>query len=1094
MAAEHPPTGYGPRKELHGRFGRLIFDGDERKYETWEIKFLGYMRLQKLKSTLVSEDEPEAEKNEEAFAELIQFLDDKSLSLVMRDAQDDGRKALNILRTHYAGKGKPRIISLYTELTSLIKSANETVTDYVIRAETTAAALRNAEENVSDSLLIAMALKGLPESYKPFVVVVTQSDKQQTFIEFKEALRSFEDTERARAVTSDDSIMKTYTAPRPVQHSAMKDIVCYRCGLLGTHIARNCKNKPKNKMWCSHCQSSTHTDNSCRRKGRNNTNKVKQCTDGSNDESEHSFAFKVKASDILNHETTGKLLVDCGATTHIITDESKFTRFDESFKPERHYIELADGTRSNNVALKRGDVSIDIVDTDGRRVNAELKKALYIPSYPQDIFSVQAATEKGASVVFQPNSAELIYKDGTKFNVEKQGRLYYLNAYNDSTDSVNYTQDVQSWHEILGHCNYEDVMKLQSVVDGMKIKGKPAGNPSDCSVCTLGKLTQNRNRKPDARASVPLELVHTDLAGPIDPVSREGFRYGIAFTDDYSGAMFVYFMKAKSDTVAATERFLADSAPYGTVKCIRSDNGTEFTSNEFKSLLRKNRIRHDTSAPYSPHQNGTAERHWRTLFEMGRCLLVKAKLPKEMWPYAIMASAYIRNRCFNDRLKQTPYFALTGRKPNLSNMRVFGSECYAYKQDKKKLDTRCTKGIFVGYDKGSPAYLVYFPETGKVLRYRIVKFTTRSVVEQHTQTDNLSMDDDDDIILLRPNDHDNLPEVSNRTTEAAAAQPENENGANAEFVDGNVRYPRRERKPPAYLRNYVGDFEEGDQVLSSIDYCYAVSNFPQTYKEAIESPDSEYWQAAMRDEMDSLNENQTFTLTTLPEGRQLVGGRWVYTIKENSDGSKSYKARYVAKGYSQIKGVDYEETFAPTTNFTSVRALMQMAAQYDLILHQMDVKTAYLNAPIDCEIYMEQAEGFKVPSEYDKGLVYKLNKSLYGLKQSGRNWNNLLHSYLLENNYEQNCVDPCVYVKRVENGIIVILVWVDDLIIAASNNMLLSEVKQMLKNRFHMKDLGRLSYCLGMDFEQSDGIVRMNQKRYILKILERFDMSCLIVI
>jgi len=137
-----------------------MFDGDERKYEQWEVKFLGYMRLQKLKDTILPppDTKVDAAKNEEAFAELIQFLDDKSLSLVMRDAVDDGKKALEILRQHYAGSGKPRIISLYTELTSLVKRSDESVTDYVIRAETAAAALNTANENVSDSLLIAMVL------------------------------------------------------------------------------------------------------------------------------------------------------------------------------------------------------------------------------------------------------------------------------------------------------------------------------------------------------------------------------------------------------------------------------------------------------------------------------------------------------------------------------------------------------------------------------------------------------------------------------------------------------------------------------------------------------------------------------------------------------------------------------------------------------------------------------------------------------------------------------------------------------------------------------------------------------------------------
>src|SRR6218665_1147944 len=172
-------TGYGSRM-------RLIFDGDERKYELWEIKFVGFMRLQKLHNVFVNEEDPRAEKNAEAFAELIQCLDDRSLSLVIRDARDIGKIALDILREHYLGKSKPTIISLYTELTTLSKSEDETVTDYtcMLRAETGASSLKTAGEVVSDSLLIAMILKGLPLAYKTFCTVTTQKDKDHTFADF----------------------------------------------------------------------------------------------------------------------------------------------------------------------------------------------------------------------------------------------------------------------------------------------------------------------------------------------------------------------------------------------------------------------------------------------------------------------------------------------------------------------------------------------------------------------------------------------------------------------------------------------------------------------------------------------------------------------------------------------------------------------------------------------------------------------------------------------------------------------------------------------------------------------------------------------
>lgn len=472
-------------------------------------------------------------------------------------------------------------------------------------------------------------------------------------------------------------------------------------------------------------------------------------------------------------------------------------------------------------------------------------------------------------------------------------------------------------------------------------------------------------------------------------------------------------------------------------------------------------------------------------FEMARCMILESGLPKMLWTYAVMTAAVIRNRCYNSRIHQTPYYALTGKEPDLSKMRIFGSVCYAYKHDKKKLDARCEKGIFVGYDKNSPAYLIYYPDTGKVLKHRLVKFITRCVADHQTQTE-ITMSDDDshrERYVSPQSTHNITNETPEKTTET-----ESQSSAQTESGEQCARYPKRNRRAPQYLTDYVSDVESDDQILTNVDYCYRMCDLPQTFVEAMNSNESKMWVKAMEDEISSLQENNTFTLTTLPEGKHAVGGRWVYSIKSNIDETETYKARYVAKGYSQVMGVDYIETFSPTANITSIRALMQMAAQYDLELHQMDVKTAYLHAPIDCEIYMEQPKGFEVKSNRGDKLVCKLNKSLYGLKQSGRNWNKMLHVYLTENDFIQNLADYCVYSKRSGKDRVIIIIWVDDLIIAASDNSLLKDVKEMLTSKFKMKDLGKLKHFLGIDFDQSKGTVRVNQKRYILRILERFNM------
>ncbi len=280
-------TGYGPRT-------RIFFDGDERKYELWETKFMGYLHILKLKETVESE-EPNAAKNADVYAELIQVLDDRSLSLVMRDAKDDGKKAISILRGHYMSSGKPKVISLYTELTTLSKGENEGVTDYTLRAEAAVAALKNAGEEVGDALLIAMILKGLPQEFKAFNTVITQKDKQPTYSEFKVSLRAFEENEKP--TTSKDNVMKAGFNAK---------IKCFACKLPG-HKADQCT---RSKKWCHNCKSKTHNTKECRKKNRETPEAVKTVQQG-----EDAFVFKVSdepPSDPDIDHVKASLLVDCG--------------------------------------------------------------------------------------------------------------------------------------------------------------------------------------------------------------------------------------------------------------------------------------------------------------------------------------------------------------------------------------------------------------------------------------------------------------------------------------------------------------------------------------------------------------------------------------------------------------------------------------------------------------------------------------------------------------------------------------------------------------------------------------------------------------
>ena len=188
-----------------------------------------------------------------------------------------------------------------------------------------------------------------------------------------------------------------------------------------------------------------------------------------------------------------------------------------------------------------------------------------------------------------------------------------------------------------------------------------------------------------------------------------------------------------------------------------------------------------------------------------------------------------------------------------------------------------------------------------------------------------------------------------------------------------------------------------------------------------------------------------------------------FTIKSKSNGSHEYKACFIAKGYLQIYCKDYRETFALTTNMASMRLLLQIAVQYDLLIHHMNVKSAYLNVPLDYEIYVELSEDFKGKNG---NYIWKLKISLYGLKQCGWTWNKTFHTYLTTQNFVQSPVDLFMYVQNVHYQISIILFWVDDMLIASKTEVHLMQIKTRLNSRFKMTDLGKLSWFLGIQFER----------------------------
>ena len=258
----------------------------------------------------------------------------------------------------------------------------------------------------------------------------------------------------------------------------------------------------------------------------------------------------------------------------------------------------------------------------------------------------------------------------------------------------------------------------------------------------------------------------------------------------------------------------------------------------------------------------------------------------------------------------------------------------------------------------------------------------------------------------------------------------------------------------------------------------------------MDDPDKDKWLTAMEQEMESMYSNSVWELVDLPESVRPIGCKWIYKKKRGVDGKvETFKTRLVAKGYTQMEGVDYEETFSPVAMLKSIRFLLSIVAALDYEIWQMDVKTAFLNGYLDESIYMMQPEGFIVEGQEQK--VCKLLRSIYGLKQASRSWNLRFDETIKTFSFEQNVDEPCVYKYIKETKVVFLVLYVDDILLIGNDIGLLSDVKKWLVEKFQMKDLGQASYVLGIQIirDRKNRLLELSQASYIDKVLARFSMQ-----
>ncbi len=1069
----------------------------ESNYHAWKIRIQHVLTLKGLKKFII-QDPPERtatnlaqhesweEKDAKAQAVIGLTLSDELLENVREVAS--AKEMWTAIRNVFERHTLLNKLSARRKFYTAAMEGNESVLKFANRIRQLAASLKSMNVDIPQSEMAMALLNGLPQEYNALISALDAVEDDDAELDWEFV--------KSRVMQEEQRInMRAQSAIKNSETSALvsKQFSSSHCS--------NCSSSLKPRPHCSHCNKVGHFENKCwvkfphlnPRNKKNSENKPALIASGSTEDPVICLMAKYEQS--TEPTKSGNWYIDSGCSNHMTYDKDLFSSYSSGSNSS---VELG----NNNVATVSGSGSVDLtLLVDNKPKKCRLSNVLHVPDLGYQLLSVTTLDKSGLKISFYSRKCQIMKNNTLIATGSMIGNLYRLDSAPNIHNRALVTRKIELWHHRLAHISPRVILEMSNKNMVRGLDDVRSFESFHCSDCLAGKGHRSPiPRKSKTRASKLLELVHSDVNGPLETPSLGGARYFVTFIDDFSKWTFVYTMKQKSETFTCFKKFhklaerhtglkidnvnvITRSNPTpDKLKTLRTDNGGEYLSNEFRDYLAENGIQHQLTVAYTPQQNGVAERMNRTIMDLVRSMLHSSGLPKEFWGEAVATAVYIRNRVSSQTLPvgTTPYHRWMGKSPDLSYIRIFGCKCWFVipKIHTNKLDRRSKPGIMLGYSTQSKGYKIWDTEAQTIIVSRDVKFDESSFSSPISTLEDA--DEASGSVKVQGG------EVANEVTidtdpPNSVTETEVHTFSEEEFQDSNteptpaLRRSTRISKPPGEWYKATGQYA---QALSA-------QTTPTSYQVAVSPENIDFWKPGIDREHDCITRNNTWTLVERKSGMHVLPSKYVFKVKDGKP-----KVRLVAMGCRQIHGVDYNETFAPVVSLTTIRTILALASHYDLELEQMDVVTAFLNGDLHEDIYMTVPDGFKNPSNSNQ--VCKLQKSLYGLKQSPRQWYAKMHSYLVEElGFQSSKNDPCLYVNHDSASLLLIGLYVDDLLIAGSNKKKIHQIKKELTSRFEMKDLGAARVMLGIEItrDRANRQLLISQSEYTLTILARFGME-----